>query len=162
MLMNKRGSHRRSLKAQKGFTMLEIVISAGIFSFAMLSLGLMQMNGIKRSQTVEMQSVANSHVMNMMDMMRSDLVGVTSGNYNYAYADAPAGGSFSSDNVAQWKADLGRDLPNGQGQIQCDVTFCTVRVRWQNYNPLLADASSGLRDAAAAAENLEVSLAGRL
>jgi len=142
--------------------MLEIIISAGIFSFAMLSLGLMQMNGIKRSQTVEMQSVANGYAMNMMDMMRSDLVGVTSGNYNYAYADTPAGGSFSSDSVADWKADLGRDLPSGQGQIQCNVTYCTVQVRWQNYQPLLADASSGLRDNAQAAENLEITIAGRL
>lgn len=147
---------------QQGFTMLEIVISAAIFSFAMLSLGFMQMNGIKRAQTVEMQSIANHYVMNMIDMMRADRTGVVGGLYNVDYADSPDGTDISSQNVSAWKADLVRDLPSGTGKITCVDLFCTVTVRWINYNPLLADASSGLRDESGVDEHLEVSIAGSL
>ncbi|HHC74351.1 MAG TPA: hypothetical protein ENK78_04710, partial [Thiothrix sp.] len=60
---------------QTGCSLLEVLSSALIFSFAMLSLGLMQMNGMKRAQGVELQSTANGLANNILDSMRSDLVG---------------------------------------------------------------------------------------
>ncbi|MGV6809595.1 MAG: type IV pilus modification PilV family protein [bacterium] len=149
-------------KKQTGFSLLEVILSALIFSFAMLSLGLMQMNGMKRAQSVELQSTANGLANNMLDSMRSDLVGVLSGFYNIDYNVTPAGGSVANDELLAWKNQLSRELPQGDGDIKCDLTYCTIKVRWDNINPLLADASSGLRNEADAPNQLELVLASRL
>lgn len=149
-------------KRQSGFSLLEVVLSALIFSFAMLSLGLMQMNGMKRAQSVELQSTANILANNILDSMRADLVGVLSGFYSVDYNVIPVGGSVANDTLSAWKNQLSRELPQGDGDIKCVLTYCTVKVRWDNINPLLAHASSGVRNEADAPLQLELVLSSRL
>jgi type IV pilus assembly protein PilV len=153
---------------QAGFTLLEVLITTVIFSFAMLSLGLMQMNGMKHAQSAELNSTANIHIGNMLDKMRVDRSGVENGNYLTGFdnvaveGNAPDPADMAATAIFTWKLDLQRELPDGAGDINCAGMICTVTVRWRNVHPLLADAESGLRNEDDAPETLNFSITSQI
>lgn len=133
------------MKKFNGFSLLEILITTIIFSIVMLSLSLMQMNGMKHAQSAELNSVANIQIGNMLDKMRIDRFGVENGRYVTQFdntaveGNAPDPTDLPATAIFNWKLELQRELPEGAGEIICLDMICTVGIRWRNIHPLLAD-----------------------
>ncbi len=115
-----------------GFTLLEILITTFIFSFAMLSLALMQMNGMKAGHSASLQSIANMQTMDILERMRANRVGVLNGNYNIAKASSPSGSGVAITELINWRATLANLLPEGDSAIVCNATGrCTINIYWK-------------------------------
>ena len=129
------------IKKNKGFSLLEILITTFIFSFAMLSLALMQMNGMKHGHSANLQSVANMQALNIMEKMRANRVDVIAENYDLSKSASPSGGGVVFEELTQWRDDLKKLLPEGTGSIDCDTPplnpagLCRVTIFWSSIHP---------------------------
>ena len=123
-------------KKNQGFTLLEILITTFIFSFAMLSLALMQMNGMKHSQSASLQSIANMQALDILESMRANKADVIAQNYNIAKGASPAGTGIVLTELNNWRDNLKKLLPEGSSSIECSVTaLCTINIFWKSIHP---------------------------
>lgn len=123
-------------KKNYGFTLLEILITTFIFSFAMLSLALMQMNGMKHSQSASLQSIANMQAMDILESMRANRKDVIAQNYNVAKSTAPSGVGIVLEELNSWRDNIKNTLPEGTSSIACGTTgLCTINIFWKSIHP---------------------------
>ena len=141
----------RLIKNNKGFTLLEILITTFIFSFAMLSLALMQMNGMKHGNSASLQSVANMQTIDILERMRVNRNDVLANNYDISRtSEAACSGLHDAEfetclsgltqqwnkDLAQWRHNLEELLPSGTGSIACNASGrCTINSFWNSIHP---------------------------
>ncbi len=123
------------INKNKGFSLLEVLVTTFIFSFAMLSLALMQINGMQTGQSANLQNIANLQSMDILEKMRANRAGVMAGNYNITRSESPINddnrGQVVNNELTAWKNKLATLLPGGEGSIQCDATAqCTIQIFW--------------------------------
>ena len=139
---------------QTGFTLLEVLIALVILSVGLLGLAGIQQTGVRNNHNALLRSQASFLAYEVVDYMRSNLVGVQLLHYDAVAAPtAPVCGEASAcDNTAanrmadydlvNWYNNLTAALPNGNGTIACtdsdttDAIVCTpgstisVTVTW--------------------------------
>jgi len=126
----------RQRSKNKGFTLLEVLITTFIFSFAMLSLALMQMNGMKHGHSASLQSIANMQAMNILERMRANQADVLAQKYNLVKAATPTGSGLVLEELTSWRDNLKQLLPEGTSSINCNVTgYCTINIFWKSIQP---------------------------
>ena len=119
------------INKNKGFSLLEVLVTTFVFSFAMLSLALMQMNGMRTGQSANLQNIANLQTMDILEKMRASRADVIAGNYNISRLATPVGDNIAAADITNWKNKLADLLPSGEGSIQCNATAkCTIQIFW--------------------------------
>lgn len=88
--MKSQSEYNLSLKRNKGFTMIELLVSMLIFSIGMLGLGYLQLMSIRTNHMAYMRSQASTIAYEMADRMRANTVGSLADDYD---------GSPSASNV---------------------------------------------------------------
>jgi len=119
------------INKNKGFSLLEVLVTTFVFSFAMLSLALMQLNGMRTGQSANLQSIANLQCMDILEKMRANRADVMAGNYNITRSASPIGDAIAASELTTWKNKLATLLPSGEGSIQCSATAkCNIQIFW--------------------------------
>jgi type IV pilus assembly protein PilV len=108
-------------KKQKGFTLLEVLVTLLIMSLGLLGLAGFVINSVKYSKSAYTTSIASTLAGDIVDRMRANsrtalAAGVSP--YTLAMGDAtPNGTSVAATDLAQWRSSLAAALPSGTGSV---------------------------------------------
>ena len=114
---------------QKGFTMIEVLITTLILSIGLLGLAGLQFTALRSNQSAAQSTIAVLQIIDAADRLRGNLAGVTAGHYNLltgANGDPECiENSCTSEQLAQyddwsWNDKNSKALPDGQGVICLD------------------------------------------
>ena len=129
--MNKQTNNYRSVTNNKGFTLLEVLISVLILSIGLLGIAGLQAKGLQFNHSAYLRSQATFLAYDISDRMRANIAGVDAGNYNNGTASQHTNcitASTSSctptimagHDLYEWDAVLASALPGGQGRVCVD------------------------------------------
>ncbi len=124
-------------KIQSGATLIEVAITVLVLATSLLAMATLQTRSLQFNQSAFMRSQANIHAYDIMDRMRINR-GTDGDNrlsaYTADYEADPAGNAVASADVADWRARLEKDLPEGKGKIACvqATRICTVSIKWKD------------------------------
>lgn len=121
---------------QRGVSLIEVLVSVLIFSVGLLGLAALQLNSLKANQTASVRSHATFLAYEMGDRMRAARGDAQAGFYSLAVGAGlpckPAEETclpFQRD-LAEWRANLAQQLPNGDGGVVQNGDQFTVIVQW--------------------------------
>lgn len=132
-----------TLKQQKGVGLIEVLVTVLIMGTSLLALGALQSRSLQLNHSAYLRSQANVMVYDILDRMRINAEAYTS--YERSLTDNVP--NANTNDVAQqdlheWLTTIGRNLPGGQGAIDCDADRqCTVVMRWVDRDSPAADDS---------------------
>ena len=160
MKMNTKTNNKR----QKGFTLIEAMISVVVFSFGLLGVAGVMLVAVKSNHNGYMRSQATFLAHSMVDMMRRNSWAVWNDNYDGTYSGynsiatactttACGCSAVARRDVTQWSNMINSTLTNGSGEISCNTTavyggfacgqadqpylgLCTIKVTWDESNEL--------------------------
>lgn len=120
---------------QRGFSLIEVLITVIVLSVGLLGYASLQGINIKASRDGMYRSLATMYTYDMIDRITANSVKVTS--YTHDFTDSvPTGTTVSQDDIRDWVGRLNDELPGGQGRItntpSDDDDVVTVEVRWIN------------------------------
>jgi type IV pilus assembly protein PilV len=69
------------MRNNKGFTLLEVMISVFVLAIGLLGIAALQMTGVKNNHTANIRTQATELTYNMADRIRANIDGVVAGNY---------------------------------------------------------------------------------
>ena len=144
---------RMGIQFNKGFTLVEVLVSMVILAVGLLGIAGMQMKGLKTTGNANSITLDSYLAENLIERMRNNPQGVDGGGYNVS----PVNGTVPTDpnclpsctsaTLAQtdlyiWGQALSSDLPSGSGGVvpQGDGTFI-VTVSWSDVTELGPNAS---------------------
>ena len=115
---------------QRGFTLLEVLITVVIFSVGLLGIAGLQMSGMKQTHNSHLRSVATTQAMEMADRMRANKAGVENGDYDQAPTSCTAdcaGGACTPAQLAEydmceWGNETVAALPNSVATVCLDAS----------------------------------------
>lgn len=121
----------RYINAQRGFSMIEVLITLIVLAIGLLGLAGLQAYGLQNNHGAYIRSQASLLSYDIVDSMRANRGSALNGNYNVNFGGTPGGGGQASLDVNRWVEELSDTLPNGEGQIQVDANgVATISVRW--------------------------------
>jgi type IV pilus assembly protein PilV len=118
---------------ERGFNMLEVLISLLILGIGLLGLASLQVVGLQNNQSAYMRSQATVLSYQILDSMRGNRPAAVNQNYDWNF-EFP--GPANPDNTAErdlqtWLNNLDVLLPEGRGRVEVDADGrVTVEVRW--------------------------------
>ena len=119
-----------------GFTLLEVLISIVIIAFGLLGIAGLQAFALKNNQSASFRLTATSLAADLVDRMKTNVAGVTSGAYDHADAGAYAIGNkvagclaagctpteLAANDLAEWSEKVALALPGGKAVVCLDST----------------------------------------
>ena len=145
-------------RAQGGFSLIEVLVSALILSIGLVGVAGLQAMSLKNNQSAYMRSQASAMAYDLADRMRTNVAAANSGMYDPTAAAVHASCSttvgcspqqMAQNDLAEWSAALAANLPLGTGfscidstpndgasvaNPQCDGagTRMTIKVWWDD------------------------------
>jgi type IV pilus assembly protein PilV len=127
---------------QNGLSLVEILVTVGIASFALLGLASMLMRGIQSNNSSFLRSIAVQQAYDIVDRMRANIQAVNDGSFNSVSFDASATctpctsscttAQLASNDICTWQQQNATLLPSGQGSISKTNSIYTVTVQWND------------------------------
>lgn len=136
-----------TIAKNRGFTLLEVLISVVVLSIGLLGIAGLQAFGQQNNHSAYLRTQATALAYDMIDRMRANKVGVAGGNYNavdtttttYANPGCASGTTCSAALMAQydaydWQTSLASQLPSGNGQVvgAGSGSVFTITVMWND------------------------------
>ena len=121
-------------KKQRGFNLIEVMVSLVIFSIGLLGLAGLQQVGLAQNSTAMQRTIAMSQAYDIFDRMRNN----KSTDYSTAapastpncITSACSTSQIASYDLYEWNLALTNALPNGKGFITGSTTGYIVSVGW--------------------------------
>lgn len=145
MIRNNNGSKSSGmLPGQKGFGLVEVLVSLLILAVGLLGLGSLQSTGLTMTSEARNRSQAVFLAEDLFERARANRSNLSA--YNTDAADDPecetdfaiSNAGVAADDLAEWRNALACLLPNGNGSVDVNGNQVTVQVTW--------DANSGNAD----------------
>lgn len=124
----------RSPRAQRGASLLEVLIAVLILAVGMLGMAALQAITLKNTGSAAQRSSAVIQSYAILDLMRANRDAARAGQYNQGWlCAAPGGGNRVSNDIGQWIGQLkGAMGESACGRIDCRADVCIVGVRWDD------------------------------
>jgi type IV pilus assembly protein PilV len=124
------------LRRCRGLTLVEVLVTVIVLAFGLLGLAGLQVVGLKNNTSAYHRTQATFLSYDIIDRLHANAVAAEAGNYDVAFgSSAPAGGNgLISAEISEWKGTLARELPSGDGAIDCtsNSPVCNISVRWDD------------------------------
>ena len=105
-------------KAQRGFTMLEVLVSMIVISLGLLGHAGLQATSLKNANTAYLRSQATILSHDIVERMRVNRTVALTGSYNVAIGSTGGGGGgIVGSDLTEWKRNLLQSLPAGDGAV---------------------------------------------
>ncbi|WP_428624784.1 type IV pilus modification protein PilV [Sedimenticola sp.] len=119
---------------QRGFSMLEVLISVVVLSIGLLGIAGLQLQSLKGADSANYRSLATILTYDIVDKMHANRSLALGGSYSIAMAaSAPSTPTSIQDiDIANWKTDLETYLPSGDGSVAVSNGVATVTVQWDD------------------------------
>ncbi|MFK7855665.1 MAG: hypothetical protein AB8B79_16190 [Granulosicoccus sp.] len=122
---------------QRGTGLIEVMIALVVLMFAVLSISNLQTTSLVSLEISKAHFGVNEQTQEMLEVLRVNVTNARNGAYNLDYEDTllvdTTTASPATTTIAQWKRRVSEQLPDGAGKIECEVSKCTVSVRWTEY-----------------------------
>lgn len=123
--------------ANRGVSLIEVMIAVFILGIGMLGIAAMQAVALSNSQSSVERSQAVIHAYSMLDAMRANrdaalINAYTPGGDTGLMCAVPAGGNIAANDVNIWMTNITTSLQAGCGQIQNNGGIFTVSVQWND------------------------------
>ena len=120
----------RSLGAQCGVSLVEVLVATVVLSIGLLGLAGLQAGGMRVGQSSIHRSQAAQLAYDMVERMRVNVANAD--DYVLTLADAaPSGTSRAQRDLQDWRLRL-RSLPGGTGSVTVNGAEVTVVVQWDD------------------------------
>ena len=107
-----------NMRKQRGFTLIEIMVTVVILAIGLLGLAGLQASSIKYNSTAYQRSQATNLAYDIADRMRANVAAARNGDYDVALNfSAPGGSTLAVTDLKQWRQALINTLPSGTGSI---------------------------------------------
>ena len=116
--------------AQRGATLVEVLVALLVLSIGLLGVAALQVSALQTNQGAHVRSQASVLTYDIADRMRANRAVALAGGYNVLYTVTPSGGALNELDLQNWKAALTNTLPTGQGEISLVGNIALIRVRW--------------------------------
>lgn len=123
------------MKHQKGFSLIEVLVTMVIISFGLLGIAGVIVNALKNNNSSYARTQASVLANDIIDRMRANRTTAETAPYAYnlALTAAPAGSGVVLNDLTQWRAALAAAMPYGTGSVtMADATQVTVVVQWND------------------------------
>jgi type IV pilus assembly protein PilV len=110
---------------QRGFSLLELLVALIVVSLGLGSILYSQARGMQALNGNSWRAQAAVLAEHVIDRARAN----PTGNYTIAFSATPRGAGVTERDLATWKAQLGRSLPAGNGEITVTQRTDTVTGR---------------------------------
>lgn len=98
---------------QGGFSLLEVLVAVLVLSIGMVGALKLQSEAVRQNADSRYTLLAGAYAQSALDGL----------NYNAT--------KWQTNNLADWKNDVARDLPQGVGTVaNCSTGVCTVTISW--------------------------------
>jgi type IV pilus assembly protein PilV len=139
--MWKRYQTPRVSGADRGLSLIEVLIALVVVSVGLLGMAGLQAYSIRNNNSAYHRSQANTLAYDLLDCVRTDRNAWLEGRYHCLTKgtgnamSCPSGqtpNERADRDLKNWKVNLERLLPSGAGAIDCDTAnpICTVTVQW--------------------------------
>lgn len=133
-----------TLRREKGFGLIEVLVSLLILAVGLLGLGSLQTTGLTMTSEARNRSQAVFIAEDLFERARANRENLN--GYDTSAADdlecktnfAISNGGVATDDIAEWQNSIACLLPNGNGSVEVSGNTVTVEVTW--------DANSGNED----------------
>ena len=139
---------------QRGFTLIEILVTVFVLAFGLLGFAALQTEGIKNNRVADLRTEVTQAAYNITDRIRANIGGATNGAYvavgtpgvgydcEVSFAGTVVANKCSATEMAntdldRWFDVLDNVLPSGTGSISCadaDVTDADACSRGSIYS----------------------------
>ncbi|MCP4234636.1 MAG: type IV pilus modification protein PilV [Aestuariibacter sp.] len=117
---------------QRGFSMLEILISVVVLSIGLLGVAGLQLTSLRQADSANYRSLATIKSYDIIDKMHANRALALAGSYDIALADpAPSTSTIQGSDVANWLNALA-ELPSGDGSVVVAAGIATITVQWDD------------------------------
>lgn len=129
----------RGRVAQRGATMVEVLVAVIVFAAGMLGVANLQSVSLRMNHAAVVRTEAVLAAADVLDRMRANRG--AAGDYAIGIDDGiPAGSGVASADLAEWREQLAAALPSGSGSVALDAEGnVTVIVRWQDFDDAALD-----------------------
>lgn len=122
---------------QKGFSLLEVLISIVVLTIGLLGVAALQGSSIRYNHSAQLRAIAIAQGHSMADRIKANKAGVSAGAYN-AITGIPSQTSCTSCSPTQlaqydaykWNTINAALLPSGRGTVTSANNRYTITVRW--------------------------------
>ena len=128
-------SRKSRISAQKGVSMIEVLIAILISVIGLFSVMKMQLTAVSNNHSAYFRSQAAIISNALIDQLRANSSSALAGNYDLTLTQAPpTSGGLEVADLAQWRTDLAAGLPSGIGSVACvqATRICTLIVQWDD------------------------------
>ena len=117
---------------QRGFTMLEVLISVLVISLGLLGFAGLQAVSIKANNTAHQRSMATILAYDIVDRMRANRPAAIAGSYNFALgAGGAGGGGVVGTDIGELINEVSDALPGGQAGVAVTADgSATIQIQW--------------------------------
>ncbi|MDP3843383.1 MAG: type IV pilus modification protein PilV [Oxalobacteraceae bacterium] len=124
------------MQKQKGFSLLEILITLVIISFGLLGIAGVIVNSLKNNQSSYSRSQASLLANDIIDRMRANrtTAETSPSPYTLAIGGTPSGSGVVLSDLTEWRASLASAMPSGTGSVALDgaTKKLTIVVQWND------------------------------
>lgn len=123
---------RTRLRRTAGFSLVEVLISMVILSFALLGTAALTANGLKSTNDSSYRSQATFLADDILDRMRANITKARGGQYNIDIAgtQTAAANTLEYFDGKEWLASLKDALPGGKGSVKVAAGVATIVITW--------------------------------
>ena len=120
---------------QKGFSLIEVLVSMILISFGLLSLGNLQSRSLHFSSEAYMETQSALHMKEVVEILRANKVSAKLGDYNIALSSfsdlaAPTTSIVEIDRY-NWFNNLNNILPGAKASINCgNDSHCVLELQY--------------------------------
>jgi type IV pilus assembly protein PilV len=129
-------THYFIMKNQKGYSLLEVLITLMIMSYGLLGIAGIIINSLKNNQSSYSRSQAILLANDIIDRMRANKTTAESSStpYNLALTASPSGNLIPLSDLTEWRESLAGTLPSGTGSVFFDSSSkkTTVIIQWDD------------------------------
>lgn len=137
-----RRSTASAASGQRGFSLIEVLVSLLVLGFGLLGLALLQTTALKATQSANHRTVATNLAYEMLDMMRANRLL----SARYAFINPPDlvamqpladscnvaanTGNVVTDDSNNWMCHVVRALPNATANVAMVAGVATITITW--------------------------------
>jgi type IV pilus assembly protein PilV len=124
------------MKQQKGFSLIEVLVTMMVISFGLLGIAGVIVNALKNNNSSYARTQASVLANDIIDRMRANRTTAETAPFAYNLAlgaSVPDGNTIVLNDLAQWRASLAAAMPSGTGSVtMANATQVTVVVQWND------------------------------
>lgn len=126
------GSPLYRVRACRGFSMMEVLVTVLILAIGLLGLAGLQGVSVRNNHSAYLRTQATHLAYEIVDAMRANRVVAQAGGYDLAYSTAPATAGVAQADLTGWRQRVSTNLPVGDSRIQRVGNSFTISVRWDD------------------------------